>query len=166
MDETLKIWIIMAIFIGLLCICGWMWNFAERKPNSSVAFLIYSILFSIITFFALSFSLMFLDGISQDWYKNSSWIAKLIICGCIGLYLTFKYEAKLEKRAHNKKIVKVVVYWGINDNKKPSEYYTKEIIPANGDEFSTIEFDAINKDMLILRNLKMLGYGTKTASEC
>ncbi len=159
MNETLEVWVYMAIFIGLLAAGFWMWSFAQRKPNSSVAFLIYSILFSIITFFALSFSLMFLDGISQDWYKNSSWIAKLIICGCIGLYLTFKYEAKLEKRAHNKKIVKVVVYWGTNEKGKPSEYYTKEVIPANRDKFSEAEVNAIYKDMEIMRNLTMLGKG-------
>jgi len=151
--------IAVLIFYGLLAAAVLMWNFAERKPNSGVAFLIYSIVFTIITFFALSLSLMLLDGIYQNHYKNSSWIAKLIICGCIGLYLTFKYEAKLEKRAHDKKIVKVVVYWGTNEKAKPSEYYTKEIIPANKEKFSQAEVNAIYKDMDIMTNLAMLGKG-------
>ena len=159
MNETLQTWIFMAIFIGLFCICVWMWNFAERKLGSGVAFLIYSILWSIITFFALTATLMFFDGIYQNDYKHTSWIVKLIICGCIGVYLATEYESKLIKRVHDKKIVKVVVYWGINEKKKPSEYYSKEIIPANKEKFSQAEVNAIYKDMDIMRNLAMLGKG-------
>lgn len=159
MNETLEIWIIMLAAFGLFGIAGWMWGFArDRKPDSFVAILIYSILFSIITYAALFFSLVLFNDI-YHMFMNSSWIYKLIICVCIGVYLAFKYDQKLKQREYDKKIIKVVVYWGTNDNKKPSEYYTKEVIPANRDKFSEAEVNAIYKDMDIMRNLTMLGKG-------
>lgn len=158
MNETLEAWVYMAIFIGLLAAGFWMWSFAsDRKTDSDVANVIFFILFSIITYAALFFSLELLEEIYYSWWK--SWGFKIISSIGIGGYLTYFYVQKLKQREHDKKIIKVVVYWGINDNKKPSEYYTKEVIPANRDKFSEAEVNAIYKDMEIMRNLTMLGKG-------
>jgi len=158
MNETLEVWIYGAIFIGLLAASPWMWSFAsDRKTDSDVAKVIFFILFSFITFIILQLALELLKEIYYSWWK--SWGFKIISSIGIGGYLAHFYVQKLKQREHDKKIVKVVVYWGINDNKKPSEYYTREVIPANRDKFSEAEVNAIYKDMDIMRNLTMLGKG-------
>jgi len=163
--DIIRIILSVLVLILLLAI-GWSWKVPYGHNFKSYIALAHRIAF--LTFlgfwgiyFFCGFANLLLEFIKKIHFEELSWFIKVPILIIVGAVLELIRYDKLQKREKAKMpIVKLVIFSGRDDKGNLKEYYSKEIVPANGDKFTLAEQDVLDEDIKIINKLDAFGSGS------